>query len=324
MRAAHWTATLQPAPSSGRCAGPLGADLAAVVLPLSVRGGSYPTFDLRGTRAFAAGPFSGQVVSSMAVRTAPANGQSSSSSGSFSGSLFPGRDSPPRRRILSEYVALRYRLSTLPSAFGAEFTGAADAVCEMLDSCGATGSLSLSVRRAQATVTLMASRVVRARASRRRALADFRHGRLSFSYPTTAPASAQVVETLTRPDGSSCRDVTSVSGVDFVLGSLGPGQATNLLPVSLQNQNGPGVGVLRTHCPGPADADVTGEADNGQGETLGHGSLRPSQLLTPTTEISLSDPGAFDGLGYAGERRGAVKLQLTLVHVAAGTTEVLQ
>ncbi len=318
--ARHWAATLQPAPTSGRCAGPLGADLAGLALPIGERGGRYPRFDLRGTRAFAAGPFSGQVVSSMAVLTAPATGQSSFSSTSFSGSFPPG--SFPHRRILREFVALRFRLSIAPSALREEFAGTTAPDCDVLDSCGTTGSLSLSLTRAQTAVMLVASRVVHARASRGRALADYRRGLLKLSYPTTAPASAQLVETLTRPDGSSCSDATTVSGLDLVIGSLGANQRTGPVQVSLEDQGLPG-DVLRTHCPGPTGADVTGEGADGQGATLGRGSLAPGQLLSPMTDISLSDPGSFAGLGYAGERSGAAKLRLTLVHVAAGT-EVLQ
>jgi hypothetical protein len=318
--ARHWAATLQPAPTSGRCAGPLGADLAGLALPLGERGGRYPRFDLRGTRAFTAGPFSGQIVSSMDVLTAPATGQSSFSSTSFSGSFPPG--SVPRRRILREFVALRFRLSIAPSALREQFAGTPAPDCNVLDSCGTTGSLSLSLTHAQAPLMLVASRVVHARASRGRALTDYRDGRLGLSYPATAPASAQVVETLTRPDGSSCNDATTVSGLDLVATSLGANHGTGRVQVSLEDQSLPG-DVLRTHCSGPAGADVTGEGGGGQGATLGRGSLAPAQLLSPMTDISLSDPGSFAGLGYAGERGGAVKLRLTLVHVAAGT-EVLQ
>jgi hypothetical protein len=48
-------------------------------------------------------------------------------------------------------------------------------------------------------------------------------------------------------------------------------------------------------------------------------SLEPRELLAQTQEISLTNPGGFSGLGYNGDRSGAVKLHLTLTHVTAGT-----
>ena len=62
--------------ASGRCAGPLAADLSGVALAVKRSGGRYPTYETSGTRAFAAGPYTGTLESTLVVRSAPASSQS--------------------------------------------------------------------------------------------------------------------------------------------------------------------------------------------------------------------------------------------------------
>jgi len=312
-RGRSWTATLSPPASSGRCAGPLGSDLSSLALPVKVRGGRYPTFDLRGTRAFTAGPFIGTAVSTMVLRTAPASGVSSGFGSSGSSTAGPG----PTHRALLEHVDLRYRVSILPSSLETTFAGAADPLCEALDSCQTKGSIGLSVARAPTTVTLTASRVVRTRVSARRALEDLRSGRLTFEYPALVPIPATVTEAVMGSSGPACSETLPVSGIQVAFGPLTGPPIAHTLSLSLQNANQPNVDVFRTHCPGSAESDMIG----GSG-ALAAGSLAPSKLLAQTNEVVLTNHGAFTGLGYTGDRAGAVKLLMSLTHVAAGTRTV--
>ena len=313
-----WRAVLQPPASSGRCAGPLAADLARLPLPVKVSGGAYPRFDMRGTRSFTAGPFSGTATSTMVLRSAgPGSG---GSGGSFTGSFFPGPSTTiSPRRVLSEYVELRYRVAFIPSALTATFAGGTEPICQIVDSCGSSGSLSLSVTGASTGITIGASRRVRKRVSARVALDDFRRGRLSFRFAPELSASGTVTETVSPSGGLTCSDSAAPSTLGVVLGPMGPGAPPRSLPISLRNVGEPGIDVLRTHCPGPAEADVIRA-----NAPLASASPTTSDLLTGKTEVSLTNAGLFSGLGYTGSRGGAVELELTLEHVAAGTREQTQ
>jgi hypothetical protein len=304
-----WTAVLSPAASSARCAGPLASDLARLSLPVKVGAGRYPIFDLHGTQAFAAGPFSGSAASTMVVRTAPGNG---GSGGSFTESF--SSDHGSTRRFLTEFVDLRYRVSFGSSTLGASFAGVTDPLCQALDSCQTTGSEGVTVNRGPTTIALTASRSVRSQVSAPRALEDLRAGRLTIDSPVFAAAPAELAESLQRSDGSPCSEALAISGLQIAFGPATAPPTIHALPISLLNEDSPAIDVLRTHCPGPAEADVTGASG-----ILAATSLEPRELLAQTQEISLTNPGGFSGLGYNGDRSGAVKLHLTLTHVTAGT-----
>jgi hypothetical protein len=124
-------------------------------LTLAVRqfGGKKPSFDLRTTRGFEAGPFRGELISTVVLRHT-ANGGSSSSS--FSSGL----PHIPTHKVFREQVTLRYRITSLPSALDVTFAGEPDPFCTALASCGATGTDALSVPRFARTLVVTASRVV--------------------------------------------------------------------------------------------------------------------------------------------------------------------
>ena len=170
----HLQARVQPPISSGRCAGPLAQDLAGVRLRVRKTGGRRPSFDLRGSQSFVGGPFSGTLVSTVVLRPSSLGGVETS--GSSSSGSFPGP--PPRRKVLVEQVTLRYRVASLPGALDTSFSGEPDPFCAALDSCGASGTLRLSLLQPQKELVLSASRTVKTRVSARRAVADLRRGRL--------------------------------------------------------------------------------------------------------------------------------------------------
>ncbi len=309
------TATIESPPTSGRCAGPTGADLAGVSVPVR-RTGRF-SFDLTGTRSFAAGPFSGTLVSSLRLVPPPRSSGGGSFSGGFSSSSSgPGAPGRPTTAPLREFVQLQYRVSAAPSAIETQFGGSSQPSCQLLDACGTSGSLAFSVAPSHG-LTLVGSRLVGRRLSRRQVLNDVRRGRLPLS--AFQLLTGRVSEMFSWPDGSSCRD--AVATPSLLLGTRSPGArpaAGQTISVTVSsNGGGPASEVFRTHCPGPADSDLFGENLNGGNQTYARGSITTAQLLTKRSVLTLSDPGSFNGLGYAGSRTGSIILDLTLTKVTA-------
>jgi hypothetical protein len=303
------SATIQSPPSSGRCAGPTGADLARV--SVAVRRTGRLSFNLAGTRSFIAGPFSGKLVSTMRLVPAPISslgGESTTSSGSSG----PGR--PTAVRPLFEFVQLRYRLSAAPSAIETKFSGTSRPACQILDACGTSGSLAFSIQPVR-TLTVIGERQVHGRLSRGQMLNDVRRGRLSLS--TFVVLTGQVSEVFSWPDGSSCRDVAPTPSLILSDGSAGGPTAGRTIPVTLIANGGPGSNVFRTRCPGPDDADLFGENTNGGSQTYAHGSVTTAQLLAKNSAITLSAPSTFNGFGYVGGSTGSIVFHLTLTKVTA-------
>ena len=303
-------ARVQAPISSGRCAGPLAQDLAGVRLAARKTGGRRPSFDLRGSQAFVAGPFSGTLVSTVVLRPGSSGGIETSSSSGSSGSL-PGP--PPLRKELVEQVTLRYRISSLPGALETSFSGEPDPFCAALDSCGATGTLGLGLGHLQNLLVLSASRTVRTRVSARRAIADLRRGRLRFGGITAVGAGTLVTEAFSGGDGLRCQDSSTGTRAQLLFTPLGPrhGVGVNLVAPF-------GSVALRTHCPGPTDTDVIGTP----GGALASGAVSLADLLRRQTVVSLTNPGGFSGIGYVGSRGGALGLSLALERIHAGTISV--
>lgn len=300
---------IEPPLSSSRCAGPTAQDLARVTFRVRRLGGRRPTYDLRGRRRFAAGPFTVTVESTLVLR--PSTGGGSSSSGSFSS----GPASPAEHKLFLEQVTLRYRTASLPSALSATFSGETDPFCAALASCGATGSLALSLPRFAHTFVLRVSRVVRTRVSARQAIADLRHGVLSLESgpPVTFGAGLQVdvSETFRGGDGSNCQAASTSRQAELL---VNPGGRRGGAQVVLSDPNI--AGLMRTYCPGPSDSDLFGRS-----QTVATATLSPAQLLLRHSVLVLSQSGSFTGLGYVGTRGGALLFSLTLEHVRAGTVQ---
>ena len=296
-------AQVEPPISGGRCAGPLPQDLAGIRLAVRKTGGRRPSFDLRGNQPFVAGPFSGTLVSTMVFRPSSSGVTRSSSSGSSAG--------PPRRRKeLIEQVMLRYSVSSLPGTLETSFSGEPDPFCAALDSCGAGGTLGLSLSQLHSQLALSASRVVPARVSPRRAIADLRRGRLRLIGGAEVRVGTQVTEAFSGGDGLTCHDSLSGNQAWLLSEFPGPGGGERVtLAEQPQTQS-----LLRTHCPGPTDIDVIGNFG-----VLAHGTVSVADLLERHIDVSLTNPGDFSGVGYVGSRGGAIGVSLTLEQFHAGT-----
>ena len=303
-------AQIEPPASSGRCPGPRQQDLASLLLPVKRTGSTRASFALRTSLSLAAGPFIGTMVSTLVVSSTPTPGGSVSVT---SGSSPSGGSRS--RKVLLERVALRYRIAAGRGALDVAFSGASDPFCAAFDACGTSGTLALALPGFERTFVVQADRVVAKRVDGRHALADFRSGRLRLNRggfaPLVASATAQVAETFAGAGGWRCQAAarTRVQPLFLAPASLPSGRGVSLSlsePVDSE--------VLRTYCPGPTDADVFGNAPE-----LARTSVGLPALLARRSTISLTWPGRFDGIAYAGTRSGGLALSLTLEHVRAGT-----
>jgi hypothetical protein len=207
-------------------------------------------------------------------------------------------------------VTLRYRVSTQPGALETSFSGEPDPFCATLDSCGAGGTLGLSLLQPHNELVLHASRVVPARVSARRAIDDLKRGRLHLGGFAAVGVGTQVTEAFSGGDGSTCRDSSSGNQAQVLFGVPGPGGGERVeLFEQPQTES-----LLRTHCPGPTDTDVIGN-----GGALADGTFSIADLLEHHIVVSLTNPGPFSGIGYDGFRGGAIGLSLALEHIHAGT-----
>ena len=220
-------------------------------------------------------------------------------------------------KTLVEQVTLRYRVATLPETLGISFSGSSDPFCAALDSCGATGTLQLGLPGYRNTLVITASRVVKKRVSARQAIADLRRGRLFIEggAPSHSPGSVPVFvqERFVGQDGFRCQDSTTSSQAALIFGGFPGGSPRTGLPMLLIDPSE--AGLLRTHCPGPADSDLIGQG----AVMVARGSFGLAQLLRRQSVVALTNPGAFSGLGYVGSRGGAIELSMSLEQVSAGT-----
>jgi hypothetical protein len=317
----RYTATLEPtSASSGRCAGPLAGDLANIRLPAVRLGTRALGFDLHGGTHFAAGPFSGELVSTLELRPETSGGQglgfgSSSSSSSSSGP-------PPRtpRPVLVEHADVRYRVTGATSALSTSFVGGPEPFCQPYNDCGTTGTLRLTVTGFRRTLQISASRMVHRRVSQSRALADLRAGRLTIdpSSGLFSVAAAGVTETIGNGGTYSCRD-TIAERLPLAVNPFPFGAPRGAIPLLLGRGGGfSGGDPFRTHCPGPTATDITGAIQPGPG-SLARALIDVRDLGNHEITVPVANAGKFSGLGYSGTRGGALVFRLSLLRAGGGS-----
>lgn len=289
-------------PSSGRCAGPLQQELARILIRGRRSHARQATYDFRASAPFTAGPFTGTLVSTLVLSPA-GPGSGSSSIGSSSGSVHA-------HKVLFEQVILRYRVTAPPSALGVSFAGEAGPFCVALNTCRATGDLSLAFPRLESELEIAASRIVKSPVSRRQALRDFRAGRLPFEGP---PSVGWVTPRLseTFADAGRCADAVSVPSLGLGFAPFGPGTGREI-PVNLFDSGA--TDPLRTHCPGPEAADALGF-----GDTLASAKIPRRELLQRNWTFTVRAAGGFSAPGYVGARSGELPVTMSLLKVIAGT-----
>ena len=302
--------------SVGRCAGPLATELGALAVHGRRGGGKQPSYDLADTVPFAAGPYSGTLVSTLHLTpvSAAENPLFSGSGGSGGGSEGGSGTASRRQRI--EQLTLEYHLKVAPAVFTLSFSGQTDPLCDPFDACGVHGAVSLSLGARQSSLTLTALRPAPRHVGRREALAAFAAGRFGSVEPSPGPSlSMGVTETLARPGSTTCVDGVA-STAALVVGA--PVQTTKGAVAIAISPNAPSdtlsIDPLRTHCAGPAMADMLGLFAGLAQVTAG-----PRSLLASRTTLLIRARGAFAGGGYVGARTGSMAVTLTLRKVRVST-----
>lgn len=294
--------------SSGRCAGPTGADLATLSLPAR-RVGAH-SYDLSGQTSFGAGPFDVAVTSGIQAHVRI-------SRGSLGVAPIPPLPRPLKlrfRRALRESAVFDYRIDGISGSLGTSFAGVAAPLCQSLGACGATGRLTGTFT-ASGVIAFSGSRTVERRLGSAVALADLRAGRmiLEDNFAVSHIAESET-ETLDQPDGVTCTDIAR----SMVLAQSNGRRGTDELQLGGGSGFFGGDDVVRTRCPGPSSQDVFGNGPS----VLARGTLSAARLGRPQLTLTLSNAGGFTGSAYQGDRRGSVVLHLTLVRASGGTRPV--
>jgi hypothetical protein len=300
--------------SGGRCAGPRPNDVKDVfpsgTLDARQLGRRATRLDLSGRKSFVAGPFSGEVVSTLKATF----GRADSGDG---GSTFHTRVTHTKRVVI-HYLDLRltYRIERVDGALSTAFSGLAPPLCEPLDSCGVSGTINYVPTVSGGKIGFESARVVHdhPRVTLRRALRELHSGRLFTSGIARygSGAIARVSARVARPGESDCVDAAATSplahlegeGVRTVRLSLGPSEYDE------------GVDALRTHCAGPAQADILARGP------LAAADLPIARLGARTLDITLTRPGTFAAHGYRGTCSGQIELHL--VRTSARAREVAE
>jgi hypothetical protein len=291
--------------SAGRCAGPRTLDLSHA-LPrgkTKTRGlrRAGRTIDLSARTRFVAGPFSGEVVSTVRV----ALGRARVVRADFSPDVLRlPRGVGPERRFW--VLDLRYRIAGVSGALVTDFRGLPDPGCRALGACGATGTSSYALKGVSGRIDVLAGGTLRGgrhRPSVHAALHGLRRGALAvYAQSRLWRARATVNETVSSAF-ASCSD--SLFAEPPVVDSRGTDAALVLL---LRSDDLGSLGdTVRTRCPGPSQSDVLG------GGSLAHGSIPFEQLGARALQVTAASTRAFARNGYSGARRGQVRLDLELV-----------
>jgi hypothetical protein len=300
--------------SSGRCGGPLPADLPAALVSRPVdsrRLGVRPVaVDLSGRAPIRPGAFNGEVISTLRLTVGRA-GRSHSQQNGYA-------EVRSHRLPRTQVVLLDYAVDGVSGAVSTTFAGLPGPGCAPLDSCGVLGSVDYSLDRAPGTVHVLGHRRVHGGGGglgfALLALRQGRmHARIAFepedngdTTKVTGPTGT-TTERMTLPDGTVCRD--SVTGDAPPFGGEVPGLGARALVLGPADQ--PGIDVLRTRCPGPAEADAVGAGG------LAVAAPQTASLGRQEIDLPLRAGGAFAGPGYAGSRSGQIVLHLSLSRARA-------
>jgi hypothetical protein len=288
--------------SAGRCAGPRTLDLSHTLphgsIATRLLRRAPRVLDLSVRTKFAAGPFSGEVISTVKVAIGRAHAARQTR---FPGVLRVGAGGRKRYWVLD----LQYRIKDVSGELVTDFHGLPDPACRALGACGTSGSSKYSLTGVSGRIDLLAGtrlRRGRQKPAVRSALAVVKRGSLPVYVDSRLwHARASVSERVTSPDGS-CSD--SLFAVQPYIDARSDERAVVLLLRSFE-LGSPG-DSLRTRCPGPSQQDVLKRA------SLAHGSIPLAALGSKQLEVVAGSPRTFSRRGYAGSRSGQLQLRLEL------------
>jgi hypothetical protein len=289
--------------SAGRCAGPRTPDLSHALphgsISTRLLRRAPRVLDLSSRTKFAAGPFSGEVISTVRVAIGRAR--------AVRKSRFPGVLRAPGGQGRKRYWVLdvRYRIKGVTGALVTDFRGLPDPACRALGACGASGTSTYKLTGVSGRIDLLAGtrlRRGRHRPSERAALATVRRGLLPVYADTRLRhARASISESVTSPDGT-CAD--SLFAEQPYIDARSDDKAVVLLLRSFEL--GTLGDSLRTRCAGPSQQDVLKRA------ALAHGSIPLPALGSKRLEVVAGSARTFTRSGYTGSRGGQLRLGLEL------------
>jgi hypothetical protein len=302
--------------SSGRCAGPLAQELATLFpigsLDAEALGRHSAVLDLSQSRPFVAGPFIGELTSTIRARMPRVEVDDESSSSSDSSKRLLHK----RRELI---LFMEYRVKQGAGSLATAFAGTTQPFCLPFDACGVRGSINYSASAApdSGSLTIYARRRLgkREHVTLKSALRDLRANRLRLD-PIVVPAEgehARVSSSLSRPDGSTCTDPAESASPD-----LGVEQRRGSIRFELDASNDVAVDALRTHCQGPSEQDIRGT------EPLAVASVTYRDLLRKTVRLHLIPKASFASAAYAGTLAGSFEIQLERVALQAGADFVYE
>jgi hypothetical protein len=290
--------------STGRCAGPTAKQLETAfptgLLQTPKKGHRSRLLDLTGRKSFTAGPFSGELVSTVTARLWPefyGDDEDDSESDSV-----PDRH---RRTLRLLTVEFEYGIQSMAGSLVTTFSGSADPFCRPFDSCGVQGTSTYSTATKGGDVGIGGYRVLgrHEKVTRRAALRELRAGRLAVSGDSILAdgALARIASSVRHADGSSCTDPGETSPLAPLTVARARKAAHFVLGSSIYDRGN----TLRTDCQGPSEDDVLGPK-----AALATGSVPVTALGAKSLQVKLAAAGSFRAGAYTGSRSGAIDLRL--------------
>jgi hypothetical protein len=297
--------------SSSHCAGPLGQELQTLFPIGSLDAGSLgrhsAVLDFTRTMPFVAGPFSGELTSTLRARMprVDVDEESSSSSGTL-----PSNSTTDQGREVT--LVLEYRLKRGSGSLVTNFGGTGEPFCMPFDACGASGSLtySASLPPHGGSLTIYAHRRLRKHehANLRTALRDLRANRLEVDSILDPDEEAQgrVTSSVTRPDGLTCTDAGASTSAEIRV-DRGAGGVRFGLNASTDVE----ADALRTHCQGPGQQDIAGA------DPLLAARVSARELVRKALHVRLTPKASFATSAYSGTLTGGFDIDLTRLGLRA-------
>jgi hypothetical protein len=294
-----------PSPfTGGRCAGPRLSDFAgslpsAVVRLRKIRRRGARV-SLAGRFPFVAGAFTGEVVSTLRLRTRRTRTETL-------------RDGRPRHgrppRMLS--VSISYKLKSAQGGASADFRAVDSPLCRMLDACGTSGHEGYSLTTHGGSLVVFGAARTRGRHAPklRRAIATLlRHGYL-YGFGEVGGKPGETTDVVTRPASATCTDRMRASRPGLLVERRNHKLRMALGPANFLSSD-TGAVFLHARCPGPTQGDVL------RGSDLARTKLSAASLTRRTLRTVMTSAHGFRTHGYQGTEAGRFELELERTHVS--------
>jgi hypothetical protein len=292
--------------ASGRCAGPHLSDFAGSLPSAAFR---LPELKRRGARVnlagrfpFKAGPLTGEVVSTLRLRTRRVKTQRVRS-----------ESGPPRHTERLVFAQVRYRVVRAQGLVAADFRAVEPPMCRMLDACGTSGGASYSVASSRGSFELFAVAPAHGRhvPKLRKALEmALRHGEL-FGFGEIRGDPGTTTSTLVRPGAPTCTAHEGPARPRLLFDRSSHRKLRIALGSTAGNAIGGGeLDLLDGRCPGPTQEEIS---RSGVAASAG---ISLASLTRRALHAVLRGSGTFAAGAYRGTRNSRVELDLERTHAS--------